>query len=92
MVQIAAHLGFNKPLPWTDEADVVVLYVWVILWAAAFVVPEREHVMFDPVWNMGGPRTKRVMRLADQAMIGGFPALDAQADRHEQALHRENPR
>ena len=73
MVQIVARFGFNKPLPWTDEAAVM-LYVWVILWAAAFIVPEREHVMFDLVWNLVGVRARRVMRLAGHAMIGGLAA------------------
>jgi TRAP-type C4-dicarboxylate transport system permease small subunit len=73
MVQIVARFGFNKPLPWTDEAAVV-LYVWVILWAAAFIVPEREHVMFDLVWNMAGVRTRKVMRLVGHSMIGGLAA------------------
>jgi TRAP-type mannitol/chloroaromatic compound transport system permease small subunit len=40
----------TSPLPWTDELAVV-LYLWVILWAAAFMVPTREHVVFDLVWN-----------------------------------------
>ena len=40
VIQVTARFGFNKPLAWTDEAAVV-LYVWIILWAAAFVVPER---------------------------------------------------
>jgi TRAP-type C4-dicarboxylate transport system permease small subunit len=43
IVQITARFAFNQPLPWTDEAAVI-LYLWVILWAAATVVPEREHV------------------------------------------------
>ncbi len=73
MVQIVARFGFNKPLPWTDEAAVM-LYVWVILWAAAFIVPEREHVMFDLVWNLVGVRVRKVMRLAGHAMIGGLAA------------------
>jgi len=50
LVQIAARFGFNRPLPWTDELAVV-LYIWVIVWACAFMVPEREHVVFDLVWN-----------------------------------------
>jgi TRAP-type C4-dicarboxylate transport system permease small subunit len=33
LVQIVARFGFNRPLPWTDELAVI-LYVWVILWAA----------------------------------------------------------
>ena len=73
MVQVGARFVFGRPLPWTDEAAVV-LYVWVILWAAAFVVPEREHVMFDLVWGMAGPRTRRAMRVAGHLMIGGLAA------------------
>ncbi len=38
IVQIVARFGFDRPLPWTDELAVI-LYLWVILWAAAFMVP-----------------------------------------------------
>jgi TRAP-type C4-dicarboxylate transport system permease small subunit len=73
LIQIVARFAFNRPLPWTDEAAVM-LYVWVILWAAAFVVPEREHVMFDLVWNVIGRRSRKIMRIAGNAMIGGLAA------------------
>lgn len=73
MVQIVARFGFNKPLPWTDELAVC-LYVWVILWAAAAIVPEREHVVFDLVWNAAGPRARQVMRIAGNAMVGVLAA------------------
>ena len=73
IVQIGARFGFNKPLPWTDELAVV-LYVWVILWCAAFVVPEREHVVFDLVWNVAGRRTRQAMRIAGHLLIGGLAA------------------
>ncbi|MDI1244851.1 MAG: TRAP transporter small permease [Rhodoferax sp.] len=71
IVQITARFGFNKPLPWTDEAAVI-LYIWVILWAAAMVVPEREHVVFDLVWNSVGLRARQVMRIAGNLLIGGL--------------------
>lgn len=71
IVQITARFGFNKPLPWTDEAAVI-LYVWVILWAAAFIVPEREHVVFDLVWNSVNQRTRQVMKIAGNLLIGGL--------------------
>ena len=71
LVQIGARFGFNQPLPWTDEAAVV-LYIWVILWAAAFMVPEREHVVFDLVWNSMGRRTRQVMLIVGNVMIGGL--------------------
>lgn len=73
IVQITARFGFNRPLPWTDEA-VVILYVWVILWAAAAIVPEREHVVFDLVWNSVGRNARRVMRIAGHLMVGSLAA------------------
>lgn len=73
VLQVGARFGFNQPLPWTDELAVV-LYVWVILWCAAFVVPEKEHVVFDLVWNLAGPRTRQAMRIAGNLMIGGLAA------------------
>jgi TRAP-type C4-dicarboxylate transport system permease small subunit len=74
LVQIGARFGFNKPLPWTDELAVV-LYLWVILWASAFMVTEREHVVFDLVWNSVGPRVRRAMRIVGHLMIGSLAAI-----------------
>ena len=71
VVQITARFGFNKPLAWTDEAAVI-LYIWVILWAAAFIVPEREHVMFDLVWNSVGRPLRKLMRIAGNLLVGGL--------------------
>ena len=73
VVQVSARFVFNRPLPWTDEAAVI-LYVWVILWSAALIVPEREHVAFDLVWNLAGPRTRKLMRAFGLAVVGGFAA------------------
>lgn len=74
VVQIVARFGFNRPLPWSDELAVI-LYLWVILWAAAFMVPDREHVVFDLVWNSVGQRARQVMRIAGNLMIGGLAVV-----------------
>lgn len=74
IIQITARFGFNKPLPWTDEAAVI-LYVWVILWSAAMVVPEREHVVFDLLWNSVGWRARQVMKIAGNLLIGGLALI-----------------
>jgi len=71
LVQITARFVFNKPLPWTDELAVI-LYLWAILWAAAFMVSEREHVVFDLLWNSASMGTRRVMRIGGNLMIGGL--------------------
>ena len=81
VIQVTARFGFNKPLAWTDEMAVV-LYVWIILWATAFVVPEREHVVFDLVWNSVNQRTRQVMQIVGNLMVGGlaFCAIPASWD------------
>jgi TRAP-type C4-dicarboxylate transport system permease small subunit len=71
VIQVTARFGLNKPLAWTDELAVI-LYVWIILWAAAFVVPEREHVAFDLLWNSAGPRTRQAMQIAGNLLVGGL--------------------
>ena len=71
VIQVTARFAFNKPMAWTDEAAVI-LYVWVILWAAAFVVPEREHVVFDLVWNSVSRRSRQVMQIVGNLLIGGL--------------------
>ena len=71
VIQVAARFGFNKPLAWTDELAVV-LYVWIILWATAFVVPEGEHVAFDLLWNSAGPRTRQAMQMAGNLLVGAL--------------------
>ena len=73
LMQIAARFIFNRPLPWTDELAVI-LYIWTILWAAAFMVAEREHVVFDLVFNSFGERARRRMLVAGNALIGGLAA------------------
>lgn len=70
VIQVTARFGFNRPMAWTDEAAVI-LYVWVILWSAAFVVPDREHVAFDLIWNSVNLPTRKVMRVAGNLLIGG---------------------
>ena len=71
VIQVTARFGFNKPMAWTDEAAVI-LYVWAILWAAAFVVPEREHVVFDLLWNSVSQRARQAMQITGNLMIGGL--------------------
>lgn len=73
LIQIVARFGFGRPLPWTDELAVI-LYVWVILWAAAFMVPTREHVAFDLLYQTVGPRTRRAMQFVGALLIGVLAA------------------
>ena len=71
IIQITARFGFNKPLAWTDEAAVI-LYVWVILWATATMVPQREHVAFDLIWNSVGIGARRTMQIGGNSLVGAL--------------------
>lgn len=71
IIQIIARFAFNSPLAWTDELAVV-LYIWTVLWCAAFVVKGREHVMFDLAYNAASPFAQRVMRLVGSLTLAGL--------------------
>ena len=71
VIQVTARFVFNKPITWTDELAVV-LYVWIILWGCTAMVPEREHVVFDLVWNSVPWRARQVMRIVGNLLIGGL--------------------
>jgi TRAP-type C4-dicarboxylate transport system permease small subunit len=71
IIQIIARFAFNHPMAWTDELAVV-LYIWTVLWCAAFVVRDREHVMFDLAYNAASPLAQRVMRLVGSMALAGI--------------------
>jgi TRAP-type C4-dicarboxylate transport system permease small subunit len=56
---------------WADEVSVI-LFVWIVFWASAFLVPDRNQITFDLVYRHVGERTQRWMALARLALIGGI--------------------
>jgi len=69
--QVALRFIFNKPLTWSDEL-IVILYVFSMFWACAFLLKEKEHVMLDLVYARLPPQGKRAMAIAYSLVIGGF--------------------
>lgn len=71
ILQIGARFLWNQPLPWTDELAVV-LYLWVIFWACAFMVPASSHVSVD-ILIQHLPAALRIwFQTAGQLMLGGL--------------------
>jgi len=58
-------------MAWTDELAVV-LYIWTVLWCAAFVCKDTEHVRFDLAYNVVSPSMQRVMRLVGSVTLVGL--------------------
>lgn len=78
MLQIVFRYLLNLPIGWTNELSVI-LWIWLVLWGAAFVVREEEEIRFDLVYASVGPRTRRVMFLISATALVGlylvaFPA------------------
>lgn len=73
VIQITARFVLGRPLPWTDEAATV-LYLWAILWAAALVCRDREHVAFDLLYQSRSANTRRGMALLGAVLLAGLCA------------------
>lgn len=73
VIQIVARFLLGRPLPWTDEAAVV-LYIWAMLWSAALICREREHVAFDLLYTGRTSRGQRGMALLAAVLVGGLCA------------------
>jgi TRAP-type C4-dicarboxylate transport system permease small subunit len=69
--QVALRFLFNKPLTWSDEL-IVILYVFSMFWAGAFLLKEKDHVMLDLVYEHLPPQGKRASSIAYALLIGGL--------------------
>jgi TRAP-type C4-dicarboxylate transport system permease small subunit len=56
---------------WADEVSVI-LFIWIIFWANAFVVRDREQITFDLAYRPLPERWKRWVALARALFIGGI--------------------
>jgi C4-dicarboxylate transporter, DctQ subunit len=74
LLQIAFRYLLNLPIGWTNEISVV-LWLWLVLWGAAFVVREDEEIRFDLVYGAVGPGARRAMRLLSAAVLVALYAV-----------------
>lgn len=79
ILQIVFRYLLNLPIGWTNEISVV-LWIWIVLFGAAFVVREEEEIRFDLIYAAVGNRARRVMFLVSAAALVvlytvSFPAI-----------------
>ena len=60
LLQIFFRYVLNWPTGWTNELSAI-LWIWIVLWGAAFVLTEQEEMRFDLIYASVGPRTRSVM-------------------------------
>ncbi len=56
---------------WSEEVSVI-LFIWIIFWANAFVVRDREQITFDLVYRPLPDGGKRVLAILRALLIGGI--------------------
>jgi C4-dicarboxylate transporter DctQ subunit len=79
LLQVVFRYLLNWPTGWSNELTVV-LWIWVVLFGAAFVVREEEEIRFDLVFSAVGARTRRAMTLLSAVALiiiygYSFPAV-----------------
>jgi TRAP-type C4-dicarboxylate transport system permease small subunit len=79
LAQIVFRYLLNLPTGWSNELSVV-LWIWIVLWGAAFVLHEEEEIRFDLFYAAARPSVRRIMFLiAAVAVVGlyavSFPAV-----------------
>ncbi len=68
ILQIVFRYLLNLPVGWTNEVSVI-LWIWIVLFGAAFVIREEEEIRFDLLYAAAGSRARRLMFLASAASL-----------------------
>jgi TRAP-type C4-dicarboxylate transport system permease small subunit len=74
--KIVMRYAFGDAVAWADELGVF-LFIWVIFWGCAFVVPDREQIIFDLAYKALPAPAKRVVAIFRALLIGGLFAAAA---------------
>ena len=78
MLQIVFRYVLNWPIGWTNEISVA-LWIWIVLFGAAFVVRESEEIRFDLFWAGAGEKARRIMVLIMAVALVSMFALSLPA-------------
>jgi C4-dicarboxylate transporter DctQ subunit len=68
LLQIFFRYVLGWPTGWTNELSAI-LWIWIVLWGAAFVLTEKEEMRFDLIYASVGPRTRGAMFLVCAASL-----------------------
>ena len=59
IIQIFFRYVLNNPLGWTEEV-VITMWLWTVLWGAAFILGEAEEIRFDIIYSNIPESVRRV--------------------------------
>jgi TRAP-type C4-dicarboxylate transport system permease small subunit len=89
VLKVALRYGFNLAPDWSDEVCAI-LFVWIVFWSAAFIVPLDAHIRFDLALRVFPPGVQRAIAvLRHLVVIGLFVAGLPAALGYILFLHRQ---
>jgi TRAP-type C4-dicarboxylate transport system permease small subunit len=68
LIQIVFRYAFNFPVGWASELTVA-LWLWLVLWGAAFVLREGEEIRFDLLYASVGRRPRIALAMVFSAAV-----------------------
>jgi len=71
LITILFRYVLNWSSGWASELSAV-MWVWLVLWSAAFVLREREEIRFDIIYGAVSARVRRVFTVITAAGVVGL--------------------
>lgn len=68
LLQIFFRYVVGRPLGWSEEV-IVTVWLWTVLWGAAFVIGESEEIRFDIVYSNIPENYRRVCTVITGAIL-----------------------
>jgi TRAP-type C4-dicarboxylate transport system permease small subunit len=95
LIQVFTRYVLDDPASWTLEVCSIA-YVWIVFFASAVVVDQRQHITFDMLYKSVNARRRRVFAVIGAASIlamfavglpGTFDYIAFMAKRYSLILH-----
>src|SRR5687768_18571520 len=68
LLQVFTRYILNDPVAWTQEF-VLIAYIWIVFWCAAFLLRERDHITFDMLSGSLPPGPRRILAIVLTAIV-----------------------
>lgn len=62
VIGVGGRYIFNAPVAWSNEISAIG-FVWIVFWTSDILLKERQHIVFDVIYNAFPPRGRRVLAL-----------------------------
>jgi TRAP-type C4-dicarboxylate transport system permease small subunit len=68
IVQVTFRYLLNFSIGGASELTII-MWLWLVLWGAAFVLTEREEIRFDVIYGLFGRSTRRALTFASSLAL-----------------------